>query len=843
MAAGTDAVRADAPAVVSPRRVLDRADLLARVDALAARLLAAGVAPGDRVVCSVEPGWEQVVALLGVLRAGGVHLPVPPGLGQVARWQRVTRSEAAVVLTQSWLGERLSWPDSATVIAVDEVEPGPTPATVDRAPEAAACLVPGEDGRDHVAVSHRAIVTTLTELNARFRVGPEDRVLALSSPESGFALYETVGALLAGATVVFGDDLDARDPAAWTALLRRERITVWHSPPTLLGMLVDHLEASGDRLPAELRLALVGGERFPADLVRRLRGVADPAPVVAALGAATVPGLWTTCAEIDEIPTEWRSVPIGRPLPNHRVFVLSETMTQCPVWVTGRLHFGGVAAEPCSDSDTESESGARVPHPETGEPLTPTGRFGRVLPDGVVEVVGDEAAQVTVHGRALNMQDTEVALAGHEAVRDAVVVPVTEGESVAHVRLAPGAQVDGPALLDFLRRKVSPYLLPTRVEVVTGFPLTSDGRVDRAALASAASPSTVDDQSAASTAPADDELIQQVTRIACGVLGVSDIEPNMNLLDVGATSIELVRLATLVEEELGITVDVEELLRFPSIAVLVSRQLGESETIPSAAPDTVSATGSGTESDTPPVPATPTAAAAPQEESTSASMPLLVGILERQAFKDAAHGIRHEYDDTEGVEITGSAPERLVNRRTHRGFDSRPVEFAAISELLSAMRQTRHGGEPKRWYPSAGSAYPVQAYLVVEPGRVRELPSGSYYHHPARNCLVPVVPGARVDASAHAEINRRSLRESAFSLYLVARMDAITPLYGNLAADFAMFEAGAMTQLLMEVATELGLGLCPVGAMETAPLRDVLRLGESDRFLHVLLGGYPGDRR
>lgn len=815
--------RPEAPAVTTPRRTLDHTELIARADAVAARLHALDVVPGDRVACSIEPGWEQVVALLGVLRAGGVHLPVAPALGQVARWQRVAQSGASAVLTQSWLAERMAWPDTVTAVAVDELEPGPGQKTVHRPPEAAACLLPGrDDRRPAVPVSHRAIATMATELNRRFHVGPEDRLLALSSPESGLGLYEVFGALLARAPLVFGQDLDARSPSAWTESLRREQISVWHSPPTLLGMLVDHLETLGERLPPRLRLVLVGGERLLPDLVRRLRRRADPHLVVASLGAATVPGLWATCAELDDPRDEWRSVPIGRPLPNQRIFVLSESMTQCPVWVTGRLYFGGVVAEPCSGPEADERAG----HPETGEPLLRTGQFGRLLPDGVVEVVGDETAQVTVHGRALNMQDTEVALAGHEAVRDAVVVPAAGGsESLAYVRLAPGERIDGSHLLDHLRRKVSPYLLPGRVDVVTEFPLTPDGRVDRRALAEAPRRGAGDDVVAEAPTPAGDgELIEQVTRIARRVLGVGDIEPNMSLLDVGATSIELVRLATVVEEELGVTVDVEELLRFPSIAVLVSKHLGESEPVP-AAP-------AATPEDRPREPA-------PAPVSPS----LLGGILERQAFKDAAHGIRHEFDRTEGIALAEAGADRLVARRTHRSFGSRPVDFAAVAELLGAVRQIRHGGEPKRRYPSAGGAYPLQVYLVAEPGRVRELPAGSYYHHPERNRLVPVASGALVDVTAHAEINRRSFRESAFSLYLVARMDAITPLYGDLAADFAMFEAGAMTQLLMEVAAEQGLGLCPVGTMETAPLRDVLRLGAGDRLLHALLGGHPGEER
>lgn len=800
-------------AVTSPRGTTGHADLQALADAVAARLHELGVRPGDQVACALEPGPDQVVAVLGTARAGAVHVPVSPNLSQVARWQRITRTGGPVLLTQSWLAERLAWPDTVTAVAVDRVEPGPPPPErAARTAADAACLLAAENGETLVPVSHGAIATMATELNRRFGVSAEDRVFTLAPPESGFTLYETFGTLLAGATLVFGEDLDARDPAAWTDLLRRERITVWHSPPALLARLVDHVEARGESLPDTLRLVLTGGELFAADLARRT--LAAGSARVVSLGAATVPGLWATCTEVDEVPEDWRTVPIGRPLPNQRIFALSESMGQCPVWVTGRLHFGGTVAQPCPGFDDPADD-TRVQHPETGEPLVRTERFGRVLPDGVVEVTGAESAQVTVHGRPLNVQDTEVALAAHDAVREAAVV-LTPGrtESLAFARLVPGESVTGEQLLDHLRRKVSPYLLPQRVEVVSELPLAPDGRIDRLVLAETAAPDVADELEAPPPV-GDTELIERVTAVACRVLGVSDIEPNMNLLDLGATSIELVRLATVVEEELGVTVDVEELLRFPSVAVLVSKHLGEVGPAP--------------------------APVRPADEPAAGE--LLVDLVARQAFKDAAHHTRHEFDETEGIPLAGAPAERLVARRTHRSFGARPVEFDGMAELLGALRQIRHAGEPKRWYPSAGGAYPVQVYLVTEPGRVRDLPAGSYYHHPERNTLVPVVQGARVEMGAHAEINRKSAQEAAFAIYLIARTSAITPLYGDLSADFAVFEAGAMAQLLMTVATEQGLALCPVGAMDTEPLQDVLKLGPDDRFLHVLLGGRPAEER
>ncbi len=177
--------------------------------------------------------------------------------------------------------------------------------------------------------------------------------------------------------------------------------------------------------------------------------------------------------------------------------------------------------------------------------------------------------------------------------------------------------------------------------------------------------------------------------------------------------------------------------------------------------------------------------------------------------------------------------------RTVRRFDPRPVDLDVLGALLQALQVTSVAGRPTRRYPSAGGSYAVGVYVLVAPGRVRSLATGSYYYHPVRHRLVPVAADAVLPASAHAEPNRAAFRQSAFSLYLVARMPAITPLYGDLAWDFTVFEAGAMTQLLGTVAEECGLGLCPVGAMDTAPLPELFALDRDDRFVHALLGGVP----
>jgi SagB-type dehydrogenase family enzyme len=357
---------------------------------------------------------------------------------------------------------------------------------------------------------------------------------------------------------------------------------------------------------------------------------------------------------------------------------------------------------------------------------------------------------------------------------------------------------------------MSPMLLPARIEPVAVLPLTPSGRVDRAALTATASVSRPEHPRSTTDAGQDGALLERACALAARVLGVPEVSPTMNLLDLGATSVQLVRLAVHAEEELGIRVDVEELLRFPAVTILVSFADAGTEEV-----------------------AEPPAAGRPDAGA------LVLDPVERMDFKATQPGLRRDLDPEPGIDLarpTGDR-DRLTARRTHRVFGGAQVPKESLSRLVGVLRQFRAGVEPKYAYPSAGGLYPLQTYLSVADGRVAGVAGGVYYYHPVRHRLVSLSVGAAVDAGAHAWINRDAFRSSAFSLYLVADLDAITPLYGDRARDYVLIEAGAICQLLMTVAADVGLGVCPVGELDFAAIRDGFWLTEHHELLHTLLAG------
>ncbi|HSS78499.1 MAG TPA: amino acid adenylation domain-containing protein, partial [Thermoanaerobaculia bacterium] len=228
-------------------------------------------------------------------------------------------------------------------------------------------------------------------------------------------------------------------------------------------------------------------------------------------------------------------------------------------------------------------------------------------------------------------------------------------------------------------------------------------------------------------------------------------------------------------------------------------------------------------------------------------LPAHAGQLEKLEFKLSEPGLRRGDGRRPAVDLTGNADlaelaDVYLCRRSHREFQPEPVALSDLGDLLGSLLQIELEKLPfpKYRYPSAGNLYPVQAYLFVRPGGVAGLAAGIYYHHPREHRLVLLAEGDLIGRDIHYPVNQKSFESSAFSIFLVGRLAAIEPMYGPMALDYAMLEAGYMSQLLMTIAPEHALGLCPVGSLTGFDsLRERFGLDDGDVLLYSLLGGRP----
>ncbi|ORC47389.1 peptide synthetase, partial [Pseudomonas floridensis] len=180
---------------------------------------------------------------------------------------------------------------------------------------------------------------------------------------------------------------------------------------------------------------------------------------------------------------------------------------------------------------------------------------------------------------------------------------------------------------------------------------------------------------------------------------------------------------------------------------------------------------------------------------------------------------------------------RFSDYRSVRQYAAQPIEAQAFAGWLASLAQGQLGGEVKYQFPSAGGLYPIQAYLYVKPERVVGVPGGAYYYDPLQHRLLALGDGVLDPDTYDYFVNRPVYENAAFSLFFIADMAAIEPLYGERSRDFCHIESGAMAQLLTMSAVSHGLGLCGMGSLEEQQLPQLFELGSSHRLIYSMVGG------
>ena len=471
----------DAPAVFSRGGDLTYGQLREQVLAVAAALTVAGIKPGDTVAVMGPKNAEQVTALLGILAAGAVYLPV--GVDQPAdRAERILSSGGVRMALFCGDGPP-SWLPALTVkeaLRVGARETGFTPSVVDPADLAYVLFTSGSTGEPKgVEMTHDGAMNTVEFLSGHFEIGPDDRCLALSTLECDMSVLDIFATLRAGAAIVVVDEEHRRDPDTWARLIDEHRVSVLNFLPGWLEML---LEVGGDRL-SSVRVVPTGGDWVRPDLVRALRKWA-PKLRFAGLGGATETAVHGTICEIEDPPAHWSAVPYGVPFTNIACRVVGADGRDCPDWVPGELWFTGRGIARGYRGRPDLTAERFVEH--DGRTWYRTGDLVRYQPGGILEFVGRADHRIKVSGYRIELGDVEAALGRIPGVEAAVaaVVPAEGGREVlaALVRVdATGG--DSPAIAVKMAELVPPHMVPQIIVVTDRIPFTVGGKIDRAAVA------------------------------------------------------------------------------------------------------------------------------------------------------------------------------------------------------------------------------------------------------------------------------------------------------------------------------------------------------------------------
>ncbi len=531
--------------------------------AIARALVARGLQPEGRVAVALPRSPEFVATVLGILRAGGVYVPLDAQSPPDRQTAMLADSRAMLLVADS-----PSAFHNVPHVPFDELAreggrletPLPDPPSADRL--AYVIFTSGSTGQPKgIEITHRAIAHLVSGDYVRF--GPGRTQLLLSTVAFDASTFEIWGALLHGAALAIAPDGPATAREI-VDLVERHGVTTIFLTTGLFQVLAEEEPERLARIPE----VLFGGDVIAPAVVRSLleRGATG---LIHAYGPTETTTYATTHPlSPDDDLTE--RVPIGRPVTNDRAYVVDREMRLAPPGAPGELLLGGAGLARGYSSRADLTADRFVPDPfgRPGERLYRTGDVARWNADGRLEFLGRRDGQVKIRGFRVEVGEVEAALAAAEGVRSACVVAQGERGDVELVGYyVPEGDVDPSALRRRLERRLPGFMMPVRLLALDEMPLTARGKIDRTALPAPEVAASVSAPSRGPSTPAERTLLD----LFSAVLGRESLSVDDDFFALGGHSLHATRVVSRIRRAFGVDLPLRALFDTPTAAALARR--------------------------------------------------------------------------------------------------------------------------------------------------------------------------------------------------------------------------------------------------------------------------------
>jgi amino acid adenylation domain-containing protein len=557
----------DTVAVVCGNRRLTYRDLNAGANFLARRMRESGVKTGVPVGVYMEHSPELLIAVLAVLKAGGVCVPLEPTYPEQRLALMLQDCRPHTILVHEPTARRLP-PQDAHVVCVNENDGHAENPDCDVSERELAFIVytSGTTGRPKgVMQTHRNIAVPFTWFTNFFALTPADSDL-MKTPISlaGFR-SEFFFPLSTGGRVIVLDNQEQKDLEKIVGLIAGQHVTMVRFTPT---MLREFLRSPDLQKCRSLRYVLSSGEPLSLELQRRFFECLE-AKLYNGYGTTEAPGAVHRECKPGEKGTHYI---IGHPLPMAKVYVLAPDLQKAPVGQEGEICIGGdcVARGYLNHPELTAERFPANPFSEShSDRLYRSGDKGRFLADGTIEFLGRMDMQVKFRGMRVDLNEIESACNKQPGIRESAVV--VHEDDAGKQRLVAYVVSDSPVLATSeLRRALSEtlpdYMIPAVFVCLETFPMTPNGKIDRGALASgkylpqkeksASPPSTPMEKAVAN-------LWAQILGLEHGKVGLED-----NFFDLGGDSLRIVQFIAWVRKDFGVELSMEQ--HFVKVAPTIS---------------------------------------------------------------------------------------------------------------------------------------------------------------------------------------------------------------------------------------------------------------------------------
>jgi aspartate racemase len=586
-------------ALICGERTLTYRELNESADRLAGYLISLGAKPDMPIGVCVSRSLDMVVAILGIIKAGGAYLPLDPAYPGDRLSFILEDAQAEIVVTQSAFLEMFP-KQGMRMIALDRdaqeidrfpaVQP-PTAATVDNL--VYVIYTSGSTGKPKgVMITHANLCNFVHVACSVLDVCSDDVYLQSATIAYALSVRQLMVPLLVGATVVIATSEEVGDPLELFKLIKRRNITLMDVVPSFWRSCIQRLsdlpqEEQTCLMDNKLRRIVSIGEALQSDLPREWYDrFGHQVKLVNIFGQTETTGIVAAYPIPQERQSNVGIVPIGRSAARTEIYLLDPNLHPVPDGEAGEL----CVSNPClargylNRPELTAEKFIRNPFSDGfSDRLYRTGDLARRRPNGDIEFLGRGDHQVKIRGQRLELGEVESSLREHKGVRDCVVMArgdtPDEKYLAAYVVTSSGVQLTSLDLMEFMRERLPHYMIPAVFVFLDALPLNPNGKVNRLALPD---PKTVGLNKqflgGEMTEPRS-QVEAAIARIWQDALKVERVGIHDNFFDIGGHSLMAVLVLTRIERTLGVRLPLTSFLHSATIAQLAVLVDGKAEQV------------------------------------------------------------------------------------------------------------------------------------------------------------------------------------------------------------------------------------------------------------------------
>ena len=564
----------DKEALVTCSRRMTYREIKEEAFYISGQLKSMGIKKEETVAVFMEKGWEQVVAVYGIMFAGAAYLPIDIHNPR-ERVEKILRdSGTRIILVQNQADEQdTEWMHEWDCIPVSGLKGNSEYKAQENKVGDLAYVIytSGTTGTPKgVMITHHNAVNTILDINARYQITEQDTAFGISNLHFDLSVYDVFGILGAGGKLVLPDPEYGKDPAHWIQWMNHENITVWNSVPAFVEMLAEYEEYQRQVTSQSLRLVMMSGDWVPVSLPGRIRNLFQNVEIVA-LGGATEGSIWSNHFEIPEVvPEDWKSIPYGKPLANQKYYVLDQHMEDCPDWVPGTLYIVGDGVAQGYLNDKEKTEDKFVVLDRTGERLYCTGDMGRYWSDGNIEFLGRLDNQVKINGYRVELGEIETALRKIQGITEAFVLVRMENkiEDLCAVLVEEEEYRDRQDRFykEMLQKELPLYMIPKGYIKMKTIPLNSNGKKDIHKILNVVEQNKKPIPKKSNNEKELTQLQKRLLAIWRKILKSENIDINDNFFEIGGNSIQAIQITNQMTEEIEHFIDIGILFEHPTIS-------------------------------------------------------------------------------------------------------------------------------------------------------------------------------------------------------------------------------------------------------------------------------------